>query len=418
MSTWRLFVVCGCTVLLLSSCQSSPPKPNEIYKQVKKSIVLISYQNKSGQGTGFFVQEKGNKPGCNILTARHVVPIQNNIKLRTSDQENWQVSDIQRFPNHDLAVINFKIDNKNECPYKALNLGDSDSVKVSESIYIAGIPGNSSVTQFTSGRVSYIGGDIDGYGISYDVTTAAGMSGSPVINTWGKVIAVHKGKQGIFNGGVRIKAYKENIPKVSTKSQPVLKAEDFYNQGNDLLASNNYQKALESYNKAIAIKPDYYLAWDNRGVSLRKLKRYEEAIESYDKVIAIKPDDYLAWNNRGFSMYNLKRYEEAIKSYDKAITIKPDYHLPWSNRGNALSELKLYPKAIQSYNEAVKIKHDYDEAWYKRGNALSELELYQEAIESYDKAIKFNPNNEKAINNRKRLLKKINKNRTNPTPTR
>ena len=74
MSTWRLFVVCGCTVLLLSSCQ---PSPQEISKQVKKSIVLIYYENKSGQGTGFFVQEKGNKPGCTVLTARRVVPIQN-----------------------------------------------------------------------------------------------------------------------------------------------------------------------------------------------------------------------------------------------------------------------------------------------------------------------------------------------------
>ena len=199
-------------------------------------------------------------------------------------------------------MINFKVDNKNECPYKALNLGDSDSVKVFDNIYIAGFPGNSSVPEFTSGRISKIGGNnIDGYGISYDANTAGGMSGGPVVNTWGKVIAVHKAGQKIFNVGIPINSYKENIPKVSkvpAKSQPVLKAEDFYKLGNYLFASKNYQKALESYNKAIAIKPDYDYAWNNRGWSLENLKRYQEALESYDKAIKINPNNQLAINNR------------------------------------------------------------------------------------------------------------------------
>ena len=50
----------------------------------------------------------GNQEGCNVLTARHVIPLNTKIKLKTSDQKTWEIADIQRFPNHDLAVINFK----------------------------------------------------------------------------------------------------------------------------------------------------------------------------------------------------------------------------------------------------------------------------------------------------------------------
>nr|WP_302850061.1 tetratricopeptide repeat protein [Sphaerospermopsis torques-reginae] len=74
----------------------------------------------------------------------------------------------------------------------------------------------------------------------------------------------------------------------------------------------------------------------------RWLKKYEEAIVSYDKAIAIKPDYHEAWYNRGVALDKLKKYEEAIVSYDKAIAIKPDYHEAWYNRGIILDDLQRY----------------------------------------------------------------------------
>jgi protein O-GlcNAc transferase len=72
----------------------------------------------------------------------------------------------------------------------------------------------------------------------------------------------------------------------------------------------------------------------------KSLKRYEEALTSYDRAIAIKPDYAEAYYNRGNALQELKRLEEALASYDRAIEIKPDYAEAYSNRGNALKELK------------------------------------------------------------------------------
>ena len=66
------------------------------------------------------------------------------------------------------------------------------------------------------------------------------------------------------------------------------------------------------------------------------LKRSEEALASYDKAIALKPDYAEAYNNRGNALMDLKRPEEALASYDKAIALKPDYAEAYNNRGNAL----------------------------------------------------------------------------------
>ncbi len=45
-----------------------------------------------------------------------------------------------------------------------------------------------------------------------------------------------------------------------------------------------------------------------------QLSRYDEAIESYDRAVAIKPDTHEAWYNRGVSLSNLGRYEESNSS--------------------------------------------------------------------------------------------------------
>ena len=61
-----LFSILGLTFLslTLTNCSLSPQK---IASQLEASVVLLSYRNQSGHGTGFFVD---GKPGvCSVLTA-------------------------------------------------------------------------------------------------------------------------------------------------------------------------------------------------------------------------------------------------------------------------------------------------------------------------------------------------------------
>ena len=69
------------------------------------------------------------------------------------------------------------------------------------------------------------------------------------------------------------------------------------------------------------------------------LKRLDEAIASYDRAIALKPDYAQAWCNRGNLLNDLENFQQALASYDKAIALKPDYAEAWSNRGTALQYL-------------------------------------------------------------------------------
>ena len=156
-------------------------------------------------------------------------------------------------------------------------------------------------------------------------------------------------------------------------------------------AEQDYGNAITSWEKVLAINPDYHEAWYNRGVELSALGRKEEAIQSYDKAVDIKPDYHEAWYVRGNALSALGRKEEAIQSYDKALDIKPDKRKVWNYRGVALFDLGRAEEAVQSYDKALDINPDDHAAWCARGWALFSLGRKEEAVQNYDQALQIQP---------------------------
>ncbi|MFN7855251.1 MAG: tetratricopeptide repeat protein, partial [Acidovorax sp.] len=167
------------------------------------------------------------------------------------------------------------------------------------------------------------------------------------------------------------------------------------------------EAALLSYDKAIALKPDYADALYNRGVVLTKLKRPGDAVLSHNQAIILKPDYAVAFYHRGIALRELKLLDDALLSYDRAITLKPDYADALNNRGNVLKEMKRLEDALSSYDKAITLKPDYADAFYNRGNVLKEMKRLEDALSSYDKAITLKPDYADAFNNRGNVLKEM-----------
>jgi tetratricopeptide (TPR) repeat protein len=51
----------------------------------------------------------------------------------------------------------------------------------------------------------------------------------------------------------------------------------------------------------------------------------EEANESYDRAIALKTDYAVAYNNRGTVFQETRHFQEAEENYNRATAIRPDY---------------------------------------------------------------------------------------------
>ncbi|MGY6529840.1 MAG: tetratricopeptide repeat protein [Cyanobacterium sp.] len=174
----------------------------------------------------------------------------------------------------------------------------------------------------------------------------------------------------------------------------------YYNRGLTYADLKDFDRAIADYTQAITIDPEYLNAYNNRGVLYANLGDYERAIADYQKVLESDPNYVLAHNNLGVAYDSLERYQEAIASYTRAIELDPSYVLALTNRGLSHGSSGNYENAISDYNQAITIQPNNADAYYYRGNAHNSLGQYQQAISDYTRAIEINPNNVLAFNNR------------------
>jgi len=186
-------------------------------------------------------------------------------------------------------------------------------------------------------------------------------------------------------------------------------AEAYYNRGLAYTKLNQHEQAMEDYDRAIALNPNFAEAYYNRGNAYAKLNQPERAIKDYDRAIALNPNDAAAYNNRGLAYAELNQLERAIKDYDRAIELNPALAEAYNNRGNAYAKLNQHERAIKDYDKAIELNPNYaTKAYYNRGLAYAKLNQHERAIEDYEKAIELNPNYAEAYYNRGAAYAKLN----------
>jgi tetratricopeptide (TPR) repeat protein len=176
-------------------------------------------------------------------------------------------------------------------------------------------------------------------------------------------------------------------------SQDLTAVEWFY-KANALWDGGKYTdpgKAIEYYNEAIRLKPDFVEAYYLRGLSYSDLGQHQRAIEDYDKAIRLKPDDARAYVLRGIAYSILDQYQRAIKDFDEAIRLKPDYALAYNKRGIAYVGLDQYQRAIKDFDKAIRLEPNFAEVYCLRGVAYSILGQHQWTIKDCDEAIRLKP---------------------------
>jgi len=144
--------------------------------------------------------------------------------------------------------------------------------------------------------------------------------------------------------------------------------------------------------------------WFEKGVALDGLGRHEEALDAYNKAIEIDPQFTEAWYGKGFALGRLDRDEEALDAFNKVIEIDPQFTEAWYGKGFVLGELERYKDALAAYNKAIEIDPQFTEAWYGKGFALGELERYKDALAAYNKAIEIDPQDALAYSNSAEVL--------------
>jgi tetratricopeptide (TPR) repeat protein len=181
-------------------------------------------------------------------------------------------------------------------------------------------------------------------------------------------------------------------------------ADALYNRGVALEGLRRFDEALASYDRALAVRQDFAEALCSRGSALCQLKMFDEALASFERALSLKPDHAEALYNRGIALEHFERFDEALASYDLALTLLPNLAEAHSNRAGVLRHLKRFGEALESCDRALALQPNLAQALSTRGSVLNGLKRYDEALASYDRALVVWPDNAEIYFNRAHTL--------------
>lgn len=126
-------------------------------------------------------------------------------------------------------------------------------------------------------------------------------------------------------------------------------------QGDEHLLAGSYDLAIDAFNTAIAIDPNFAIAYGRRGIARAALKDYPSALKDYNLAIKLEPSSIELYYNRGVAHANLQDYHSAIADFTIAIDSKPDFARAIGNRGFARASVEDYIGAIEDFQDAAEI---------------------------------------------------------------
>ena len=411
---WKLSPQLAILVFLLfytinTALAQKPIPAEDIAEKALAATVYLEMKDTNGKtlgiGSGFFV-----KPNI-IATNYHVIEgaAKGTAKL-VGKFTRYKIEGVTATDKtNDLALLKVTA-----YGIKQLSLGDSNKVRIGETVYVAGNPKGLEGT-FSDGIISSRRDKRTKERLQMTAPISPGSSGGPVLNKKGEVIGVSfMTLEGGQNLNFAIPAeYLKKLLKQSKLAKPLtqgnksISAETYLLWGNAKSDLGYYASAIKDYTAAIRLKPDDAEAYYHRGMTKYQLRQhtasipdYDTAISDFNAAIRIKSDHAEAYYHRGMAKRLLSKYTDAISDFNAAIRIKPDHAKAYLFRGNAKAWLGQHDDAISDYDTAIQIKPDHAKAYLFRGVMKYRLGQNTAAIVDYDTAIRLNPDYLKAYINR------------------
>jgi tetratricopeptide (TPR) repeat protein len=413
---WSLGLGLGVALVQQVALAKSAVQVGNIARQI-----AVRIENKAGGslGSGTIIQRSGNT--YIVLTAAHVVRGGNSLEIFTPDGRAYRstANSIKQAPgNLDLATFQFSSSQS----YEIAKLGNSQSLAAGANLYVGGFPSatatiNAGVFNFTKGEVTANSsqGNAKGYSLIYSNPTLPGMSGGPVLNDRGEVVAIHgqgdrspNGQKTGFNLGIVVEKVSATELGLTTQRPRALQtratttADDYFLTANEKYDRGDYPGALIDYNRAIAMNPKYAFAYNNRANLRFQQNNLPGAMTDYNRAIGLKPNFATAYINRGNLKDRLRNTPGAIADYNRAIALDPQDDLAYNNRGFLKDEkLNDVAGALADYSRSIAINPYQVLAYNNRGNLQRQKRGDRAAaLTDYNRAIQLSPQNPMAYYNR------------------
>jgi tetratricopeptide (TPR) repeat protein len=132
-------------------------------------------------------------------------------------------------------------------------------------------------------------------------------------------------------------------------------ADDLFKQGEAEYKREDYEAAIEKFERCLAKDPENVVAQFNIGVCYSDLGEPDKAIEAYRKALAVEPGYADAYFNLGRIYHRRGDYVEAIANYKKALEGDPYAPDVLYNCAYALTASGQVAEAIDAWDRYLTI---------------------------------------------------------------
>jgi tetratricopeptide (TPR) repeat protein len=149
--------------------------------------------------------------------------------------------------------------------------------------------------------------------------------------------------------------------------------------------------ALGIYREGLALAPNDYRLYNNRGVFLESQGQAEAAIADLSRAIELNAKDHILFTTRARMLLAQGKPDEAIADLDRVFKLTIINPEASTLRGEARLLKKDYQGALDDFSRAIQYEPSRWQAYQERARVLIILGDREKALPDLDKALGLNP---------------------------
>jgi len=169
--------------------------------------------------------------------------------------------------------------------------------------------------------------------------------------------------------------------------------EAWFNLGQLYFARQDFSKALDCYDYALAIDENDSLTCIQKAHVQFQLDQFEDAIETYQEYK--KMTSYASWQTDIFiaeCYEKMEKYEESIRYYKQSLTDHPENYDALTGIAICLLEQEKFVESVPYIQGALDLNNEAADAWVYLAEANVGIDDVDSAMAAYMKSISLDPN--------------------------
>ena len=179
---------------------------------------------------------------------------------------------------------------------------------------------------------------------------------------------------------------------------------EIFDEGNALYAQNKFPEAAAMLEKAVPLAKDKNLpiVLAKLGDAYHKARQFDKAADSFQKAIDLKPDEATYHNGLGNAYAEMGKIPEAAAEFKKAAELDPSQASRYYfNYGAVMYNIGKMDEAGEAFKKAVEIDPNYADAYFLMAQTLMGKVTYDSSgsvvpaegqIEALQKYLQLAPN--------------------------